>query len=75
MSWGILFGILLQGKLKQCTQKIMGKIKENRQRYSELVKVLLSRGQVEVKNKTKWKKKTSSEIAWKRETYWEMGHY
>lgn len=58
MSWGILFGILLQGKLKQCPQKIMGKIKENRQRYSELVKVLLSRGQVEVKNKTKWKKKT-----------------
>lgn len=75
MSWGILFGILLQGKLKQCPQKIMGKIKENRQRYSELVKVLLSRGQVEVKNKTKWKKKPSSEIAWKRETYWEMGHY
>ena len=31
----------------------MGKIKENRHRYSELVKVLLSRGQVEVKYKTK----------------------
>ena len=42
----------------------------------ELAKVLLSRGQVEVKNKTKWKKKKpSSETAWKRETYWEMGHY
>lgn len=75
MSWGILFGIWLQGKLKQCTLRIMGKIKENGQRYSELIKVLLSRGQVEVKNKTKWKKKPSSETAWKRETYWEMGHY
>lgn len=52
----------------------MGKIKENGQRYSELIKVLLSRGQVEVKNKTK-RKKPSSETAWKRETYWEMGHY
>lgn len=74
MSWGILFGIWLQGKLKQCTLRIMGKIKENGQRYSELIKVLLSRGQVEAKNKTKWKK-PSSETAWKRETYWEMGHY
>ena len=41
-------------------------MKKNGGRHSELVKVLLPMGQVEVKNKTKWKK-PSSETAWKRE--------